>query len=629
MMNRINFARCCLIITASCMCWQHGFSYTAAQKPKPQTANTSPGRKPPAKASSEKENDPEIARRRSIAQGSLNTLAIEARSYRDEALRVRVQARVADALWDQEQENARNLFRRAWEAAEVFETKSDLAGPSGPGRFGRTSASGRPRTNLRAEILRLAASRDHLLGEEFLKKLAETRKEAATSGAEATASPAEMRERLRLADEFLEKKDVTRALLFADPALVQLSSPIIGFLIALRAQQPNLADQRFGSLLNRAALDPGSDANTVSLLIRYAFTPWIDLVVSPEGIPSSNSYLPGSGQPDLPPALRSAVLRISADILLRPFAQLDQSSAGRAGTYFIATRLLPIFQQHAPDLAPAINAQLRALGPDAARATQNAGDRLLNHGLTAETAGFNVADDLQERLDRARTSDERDRAYAFAAMGAADGGDPNALEFVNKIADLATQKGIKTFVEYRLIEGYLKDKKVDEAVRLARKSEISHALRAHTLTKAGELTAKTDVVRARELLEEALTEARRTDASSPERAYTLIGLLVQFAKLDPVRAWEIVDETIKAGNAAPNFTGENGNTRWTLEGKFSIAMGTQLAGPTDLAESFENLARDNFYQAMDVGRNFSGDAPRALVTIAIAKAALDATNKPR
>lgn len=65
-----------------------------------------------------KDLDPETAQRRSIALSLLESLAIEARSYRDEPLRARVQARIADALWDQDKDSARNLFRRAWEVAE-------------------------------------------------------------------------------------------------------------------------------------------------------------------------------------------------------------------------------------------------------------------------------------------------------------------------------------------------------------------------------------------------------------------------------------------------------------------------------------------------------------------------------
>jgi hypothetical protein len=314
---------------------------------------------------------------------------------------------------------------------------------------------------------------------------------------------------------------------------------------------------------------------------------------------------------------------VFASILLRPFAALDQSSAGRAGTYFIAARLLPLFQQYAPELAPAISAQLNALGPEAARAAANAGDRSLSRGMTIETAGHNFSEDLEDRLGRARTSDERDRAYAFAAMGAAESGNESALEFLNKIEDLETRKGIRSFVDYSLFGGYLKRNQIDAALNLARKSEFPHAVRANALLKVAGVVMKTDRVRGNELLAEALEEARRIDNGSPERAYVLVSLLNQFAKFNPVRAWELAHETVKAGNNAPLFTGESGTTKWRLDGKFSIEIGTALAGQTDLADSFTALARDDFYQAMDVGRNFTGEAPRALVNIAVARAVLE------
>ncbi|MEK6283188.1 MAG: hypothetical protein AABN95_22765 [Acidobacteriota bacterium] len=627
-MTFIRLAAICIFTFPALAPAQQGHSIANPQKPQAAPASAEGQKSKPTTASKlgRKHTDPEVVQRRSIAVGSLTTLAIEARSYRDEALRARVQARIADALWEQEQENARSLFRRAWDAAEAFETQPLATKVSGPERFtaSRTLPGGRPRTNLRAEVLKLAAGRDHALGEEFLRRMTAGMKdqEIEPSPRNSVLSEAEIRERIRLAKEFLETDDVQRALQFADPALVQVTGTTISFLIALRGKNPVAADQRFAGLLTRASADPDSDANTVSMLTTYAFTPWMYLVVSPSGMPSSNINL-SRPAPDLPPAIRSAFLKAAANVLLRPFAQLDQSSAGRAGTYFIAARLLPLFQQYAPELAPAISAQLTALGPEAATAAGSAGDRSLTRGMSAETAGINVADDLTDRLDRARNADERDRAYAFAAMGAAEAGDLGALDFVDKIEDLETRKGIRSFIDYSLIRGYLGKKKVDDAIKLARKSDIPHTFRARVLTEAAKMLAKTEPVRANELLEEALGEARRIDASTPERAYALVSLLAQFAKLNRVRAWELVGETVKAGNAVPNFTGENGMAQWMLEGKFSIQMGTELADPADLSESFAALAQDDFYQAVDVGRNFSGDAPRALVAIAIARATLE------
>ncbi|MGI9066726.1 MAG: hypothetical protein ACR2HX_10015 [Pyrinomonadaceae bacterium] len=607
-------------------------STVRAQKPAPTLATSPDGISSPpvtttTKASVVKLIDPEVTQRRSIALGLLTSLAVEARSYRDEALRARVQARVADALWDHETDNARALFRRAWEAAEIVEIQDVATGTSAPGRLSN-SRPVRPRTNLRAEILKLAAQRDHALGEEFLKRLTGTKKDDTARVIESSdsanaLSPAERRERLRLAGEFLEADNIQRALQFADPALVEVTTPIVIFLLSLREKNAAAADQRFAALLTRAAVDPASDANTVSLLTTYAFTPSIRLAVSPTGFPSSAMSAPRAA-PNLAPALRASFFRVAANILLRPFAQLDQSSAGRAGTYFIAARLFPLFQQHAPDLAPAISAQLTALGPEAAQPTLNAGSLSLNRGMTpGGTTSNNIEEELEDKLTRARGADERDRAYAIAAMRAAENGDPKARDFLDKIEDLQTRTGIRSFLDYSFIGGLLKKNDVDEVLRLVRKSELTPTLRASVLMRAAAIVAKTDRVRASELLGEALSEARRIDAATPERAYTLVALLSKFSEIDRVRTWELVGETVKAANALANFTGESGSTTWNLEGKFSIAMSIELASATDLSESFTAFAEDDFYQAINLGKNFTSEAARAVVTVAIARATLE------
>ncbi|MDX6613591.1 MAG: hypothetical protein QOD75_2777 [Blastocatellia bacterium] len=599
-------------------------SSVAAQKPKPAEAlqkSTSKSSVPV---------DPELAQRRSVALSELRALAIEARSYRDEALRARTQARVADALWDQDVDGARTLFRRAWEVAENVDAESGAGGTAMPGRRGNNPSgpSARPRTILRAEVLRLAARRDYTLGEEFLARMAGAKKDevARADDSPGSASPlsdAEIRERLRLAGEFLAADNVPRALQFADPALVQVTTRTILFLIELRDKNATAADQRFAELLARAASDPASDANTVSLLTTYAFTPSIFLVVSASGFPSSTAF-ELKAAPDLRPALRNSFFRAAANILLRPLAQVDQSSAGRAGAYFIGRRVFPLFQQFAPDLAPALATQLAALGPDAARGATNAGDRAVNQGMgRSEPTGDEIGGELEDRLKSATGTDARDRAYAFAATRAADTGDPRALEFVDKIEDLETRRTVRTVVNYNSIQRLLRQKNAEEAVRLARKSDLSHLLLAHVLTSAAEILSTTDRRRALELIDEALTEARRLDAGTSERAYSLVALLALLSRLDKVRSWELVSETVKAANAVSNFTGENGHTSLVLEGKFSVSMGTELAGANDLRDSFAALAEDDFYQAIGAGKTFQADAPRALVTVAIARAVLE------
>jgi len=578
----------------------------------------------PTNPAAQKEIDPEILQRRSVALSLLTSLAIEARSYQDETLRARVQARVADALWDQDQETARDLFRRAWEVAEKVETQT-TDGTLGVGRLAKAPPV-RSRTTLRSEILKLAARRDHALGEEFLAKLAAAKKDDAqkanssNSNSSSELSPQEVGERLRLAEEFLRAGELDRALQFADPALSQVTRGTVQFLVSLRALNATAADQRFAAMLSRAAVDPAADANTASLLTTYAFTPAFFLAVSPSGIPSS-MYSAPLPAPDLSPALRANYFRVAANLLLRPFNQIDQSSAGRQGTYFIATRLLPLFQQFAPDLAGVISAQLAALGPEASATTQHGAD-WLNQGM-GPPAGDEIGDELKDRLSRAKGSDARDRIYAMAAMRAADLGDVRAREFVDKIEDLETRNGVRSFVDYNLSMGLLGKKRVEDALALARKADLSHVLRAHVLTRGAALMAAKDGTGAQQVIEEALAETRRIDAGTPERAYSLLALLAPLSKLNKVRAWELLAEMVAAANGVKDFTGENGQTSVTLEGKVGIQLGAQLVSPTDLSDLFGELGEADFYQAMDAGKTFKGDAARAAATMAVARATLE------
>jgi hypothetical protein len=545
----------------------------------------------------------------------LQALAIDARSYADKPLRARVQARIADVIWTQDKEAARALFRRAWEIAEMLDEESPTLAPGQRS----SGARPRPRTRLRREVLQLAARRDYKLGEEFLMRM--TNKEAVEAKTDVTQlSPEEISERLMIAGQLGAENNIEGALQFADPALSVVSERSIRFLVELRDQNAAAADQRFMSLLLNADRDPNADANTVSLLTSYVFSPSVYLQVSKSGIPYGNTY-PSRMTQEINPTVRKALFEVAARILLRPLPQIDQSSAGRAGTHFIATRLLPLFERFAPQFVGPLSAHLASMGPEVAQKTSSNDDIALNRGLNgSDRPSFD--DELKDRLDRAQNVDERDKAYAHAAMSAADAADPRARDFVDKIEDSDTRKGIKTFVDYNLIGGLLRNKREEEALALIRKSDLPVTLRARFLTSVGALVVKNDRTRAIELLNEALTDARRLEQTS-DQAYLLLALLRQFSAIDRVRTWELLSETTKAANRISDFTGENSQTAFTLEGKFSIRLITELASPSDLAEVFHTLATENFYQALDAGKTFSGDAPKASAMIAVARAVLD------
>ncbi|HEX8685930.1 MAG TPA: hypothetical protein VF654_05490, partial [Pyrinomonadaceae bacterium] len=425
----------------------------------PVGAQEPQARPKPAKAASKKaapaEVDPMAEVQRTTAVSLVSGLADEARTFRDPALRARVQARAADVLWDTERERAQALFRRAWDEAEAADADADrrVAEDKRRQQRERGTFSVQLPPSLRAEVLRLAAKRDRSLGEEFLMKLDEARKREAEAGATSGERPTDaaqdnqqqrpdpmdtppaVAKRLRLAIQLLEDGDTERALQFADPALGSVTAVGLEFLARLRPKNAMAADERYAALVARAANSPASDANTASMLSSYLFTPWMFMTFTAGGGSDSHAFTREQLRPpaDAPAELRAAYFRTAAAILLRPTPTPDQdrTSAGRAGWYMVIARLLPLFDQFAPDRAAALRAKMASLAPDAPDWARQPGENsALTRGLVPEDPNRDRVGDTLGRLDRAKTAEERDAVYVDAVFDAVRQKDARVEEFL-------------------------------------------------------------------------------------------------------------------------------------------------------------------------------------------------------
>src|SRR5207302_3428253 len=172
--------------------------------------------------------------------------------------------------------------------------------------------------------------------------------------------------RIALARALLQDGDVERAMQFAGPVLDQVNRDSINFLSTLRQKNAQLADGAFASLLARAERDPFSDANTVSGLSAYAFTPFLYITFGPDGGGYQMQDGPPTPPPALPAELRAAFFRVATGILMRPQPppDQDQTTTGRTGKYMVIRRLLPLYDQYAPERAAELRVQLAALTND-------------------------------------------------------------------------------------------------------------------------------------------------------------------------------------------------------------------------------------------------------------------------
>lgn len=611
----------------------------AGEKPVAQAQGAAAPAKP-GKGPAKSKESPEAAKARLEQQKALGlsllvSLSNDARNFSDQKLRARTLSRIADALWEPDSEQGRALFRKAWDAAEMADQETarkqaeerqrqQTDNPNGP-----VSLVGGP--DLRSEILRLAARRDRALGEELLDKLKDARAREATDAAPAPPSansldtPAAVSQRLRLAGQLLDA-DVERALQFADPALGTVTMEGVDFLSSLRDLNPAAADQRYARLLATAETDVKSDANTISLLSSYIFTPHLFITFSADGGQSSASMRQRTAPPEVTGEMRTAFFRTAAGVLLRPSPakEQDRSSSGLLGKFLVIRRLLPLFEQYAPkEIADQLRAEMSVLGQGVEGDTSNLNeDNPIQPLNTPERKAEDVEKSLLDRIDRAKTSEERDAIYLQLASRTAQRGDLRARDFTEKIEDSELRKQARPFVDMNLAMKVAEKKDVEKMLLLASKGELSHLQRVWLLTQAATALPASDREQAQEAITEAIAEARRIDVSDPDRPRALIAVANAFLAIDRARAWETMLEVAKASNSANGFNGEDGRLTTQLRTKNMSSIHSSTVDEFNLPGVFRALSGENATQAIEIARSFEGEAPRAAALIAVARALL-------
>ena len=575
-----------------------------------------------------------IEQQKALGISLLVSLANDARNYSDQKLRARTLSRIADALWEVDPEQGRTLFRKSWDAAEVADQESarlmeedrqrQRAGnPNGPYSWINPA-------DLRAEVLRLAAKRDRALGEELLDKLKDARAQEATE-ASSTArndpfdSSSSVRQRLGLANQLLET-NVERALQFADPALGTVTMDGLNFLSFLRDKNPAAADQRYARLLGIAETDLKSDANTVSLLSSYLFTPHLFVTFSTDGGQSSSQMNQRVPPPEVTPELRNAFFRTAAGLLLRPSPakEQDRSSSGLQGKFLVIRRLLPLLEQYASkQITEQLRGEMSVLGQGVEGDVRDLEeDNPIQPVNTPERKAEDVEKSLLDRIDRAKTSAERDALYLQLAARAAEKGDMRARDFTEKIEDSELRKQARPYVDMNLAMNAAEKKDTEKALLLASKGELSHIQRVWLMTEAAKAKPPTDREKALEIIADALAEARRIDVSDPDRPRALVAVANAFITIDRARAWETMLEVAKASNSAEGFNGEDGRLTMRLQTKNMTSIRTSTVDEFDLPGVFRVLSRENATQAIEIARSFEHEAPRATALIAVGRSLL-------
>lgn len=587
------------------------FAQSTPTTPKAQSRN--PGRNNESLAKAEA--DRIRKERQSHARSLLISLATDVRSFRDQALRARYQARIADALWEMDAEQGRILFRRAWEAA------------------GNADRESKEPLNLRRQVLTLVARRDRLLADDLLEKLKADQEATMKENAKPSlwALSDALQQRLDVAESLLRFGDIERALQFADPVLGNVTISTIDFLTQLREKDPTAADQRYAALLANTGTNTLADANSVSLLSSYLFSPQTYVVFNTQG-GADSSWMPSSFPPaNVSPQLRLAFFQTAAGILLRPQPppDQDQSTTGVAGKYMVVKRLIPIFDSYAPkEIAAALHNQFEALSSLVSIDLRKAEDESLHKGISAEKSLADAEQPLLDQIERARTSSERDELWLKLALLALNKGELKARDHVSKIDDGERRKLAQAYVDWGLATRFVRKKEIDKALEIARKGEVNHIQRVWIFTQAAKLLAKNDHDAALSLVDDASSEARRIDGSDLDRPRALLGIANALSLVEPSRMWDSIFDAVKAANSTDGFAGEGAELVLTLWSPSQILNSREAVPDFDIRGIFGVAANYDYERSVELARGFQGEAARANATIAICQAVLNAKQAP-
>jgi len=574
--------------------------------------------------------------RQAQARSLLISLASDARSFRDQTLRARSLARIADALWEIDVEQGRTLFRKAWEAAEIANREANerlnirdgLVSIKPEELNSATLSSMVSNPDIRKEVLRLVALHDRVLSEEFLEKLKEPASEEIKSEKPRTGLwdvPEALRQRLSVAESLLRTGNTERALQLAEPALSNVSGATLDFLTLLRMKDSAAADQRYAAMLASTSHNMLADGNTVSLLSSYIFTPNTYVIFNPDGT-ATGTFDPTTSPANVSPQLRLAFFQAAIAILLRPQQppDQDQSTTGIAGKYMVIKRLLPLFAQYAPpEMVASMRAQFETLNSLVSDNVRRGESESVQKGITPEEPFAAQETSLLDEVEHAETSDERDQLYFKLASLALKNDDLKARDYVSKIEESEFRKQAQAWIDWGLAISAVKNQKAELALELNRIGELTNIQRVWVLTQTAKLLVKADRDKASSLLETAGAEARRISGSDLDRPRALFAIANAFRVVEPARVSEATFDAVKAANSAEGFVGEGGMITQTIATKKVTSVIPQDVPDFDIAEIFSALANDDYENAVQLARGFQGEAPRTNATIAIARSVLN------
>jgi len=552
----------------------------------------------PADAKADSQNKKLLA---TSATDLLLTVAEGSRKWDNYAAAANIQAQVADLLWDENSDVARNYLVKAWETtSSITDARQERSS------FRNESQ----KTQARREVLLIARRRAPVLAKKWLEEMAEEAKqEDDTKRGIFDNRTARSSVLLQMALASLESHPDAAAELAIESLNDGISFELQNVLIGLQAKDFRLAEKVFRMALTRlqtvGMLDPGE----LLILHSYLYTPGMVLSANGSNNSGSNVIAIGRDRPritiaaELSPQLALQFLKVSAALLLNaapPSTTSNPEYTARAQLSVI-NALMGKLTEYLPDEAVALQTKARQITTEANYTVTQAPRRDTPESLPAESAKSYAqrrVNDLEEIAEKTSDSLSRDIAYAKAALATDAEQYQRGWSLAKKIDDESLRENISNWLSYRAALHFAKLDDLDRVYELSRKNNdlLQHA--ACLVVGAQKLFKAKDTSRARQWLDEARLLIRRVKDPDADMTQVMLGMVSTYAQIDKWQALELLSDTIKVVNKTPEANYHD-NDRAPLIRRFSgfgvLADFTYGTSGFSLRSALHAFPEDEFY----------------------------------
>jgi tetratricopeptide (TPR) repeat protein len=288
------------------------------------------------------------------------------------------------------------------------------------------------------------------------------------------------------------------------------------------------------------------------------------------------------------------------------------------------TRLERQIQQSLPDLASEVEAAKGNLYTQLSATSQRQVDEIANPDGVPQRS----FDEQVEAAQKNPNVDARDQQLTSAVIGASkEEGLDHVLSAVDKISDSGIRQPLLDWLYFERAQRAIKDKKLDEARKLAlRVEELDQRAWLYSRIAEESLKHSVDQTQAREVLDEVVAAADKAP-NTPVTVRALLGVAYLYTKIDMNRAIAVMAEAVKRINRMeqPDFSRQFVIRK--IEGKTFGNYAAFLTPGFSPENAFREIGKIDFDGMLNLASNFSDKYLRATNTLVLVEVCLQ--QKPK